>query len=583
MRLMAGSDRESFAERIGPLRRLLVGVGMAWVSRLSDLDESVQLRREVLLWDVELGQRALYERYLNTESVAIEASDADPPILDWPFLENWGSESGSGPEGYLSIPLTEVSTKPSRAAGQATRKMGVIPPENDCALRFVEQGLGESDLAEALESGTVLLRLGIDKNEHVFWDARRSDGHQLTLVAHGPDRLSNDASGDLETAAAWHDFRLRLLWAKATLPRKYKNRGLQNSLGPLKDALSALAGDKAPCRLDGSDAVEDSLKTLIEKLCEVGADEAGKHWLRSFRCDVVFVGLTTSEEMARRALAPVFLGHLRSLDDWLRRLEKANSEESLSQLRDESTRDFIEAASAACDLNALAPHLGEGTDLVVQLDPGLQAIPVAYLTIDGLPLHRRASSVCSSWSLLLTTMQRRFEAEGREVAVAESGPDGLGGRMLAVSWFQPGDPARAGAIQLHRSLERVAEDHGLELSRAAERPPGSLGTLAQGLVLLGPFRVAVVHGHGCTTSSGVVLGHPGGQSSWCGGGCDLSRVELLVLLSCSIGRGRKSLVRDVEGFGVELALHRARSVLSCRWEIHALEARNSPAGLSTAT
>src|SRR5439155_13812476 len=75
-------------------------------------------------------------------------------------------------------------------------------------------------------------------------------------------------------------------------------------------------------------------------------------------------------------------------------------------------------------------------------------------------------------------------------------------------------------------------------------------------------------GHGNEHHAGVALG-PG---LWNGQGRDLSQVELLLLVSCSMGRVRATGACDVEGFCVQLALQRARSVLACRWPVQCQQA-----------
>src|SRR5262249_14035129 len=55
-------------------------------------------------------------------------------------------------------------------------------------------------------------------------------------------------------------------------------------------------------------------------------------------------------------------------------------------------------------------------------------------------------------------------------------------------------------------------------------------------------------------------------------GCDLSGVELLIQVSCSVGRVLQTDQRDAEGFCVELAVSRARSVIAALWPIHAAHA-----------
>ena len=70
--------------------------------------------------------------------------------------------------------------------------------------------------------------------------------------------------------------------------------------------------------------------------------------------------------------------------------------------------------------------------------------------------------------------------------------------------------------------------------------------------------------------------HRGGENThgclWDGCGCNLRGEDWLWLVSCSIGQLGQNGDRDVEGFCVRLAPHRARSVAAFRWPVHAIEA-----------
>jgi len=52
-----------------------------------------------------------------------------------------------------------------------------------------------------------------------------------------------------------------------------------------------------------------------------------------------------------------------------------------------------------------------------------------------------------------------------------------------------------------------------------------------------------------------------------GGGIDLSRIDLVVLVACSVGRLRQDRRHDVEGLFAELAAHHGRCAIAARWPI----------------
>lgn len=77
-------DRERFIREAGDLRRRIVQTGLYWATRETDTVRAEELRRTVLLWDLELAQRLLVERFLLTEIRAVPAGE--PPVIDtWPL------------------------------------------------------------------------------------------------------------------------------------------------------------------------------------------------------------------------------------------------------------------------------------------------------------------------------------------------------------------------------------------------------------------------------------------------------------------------------------------------------------------
>jgi hypothetical protein len=81
---MALQDREIFIREAGELRRRIVQTGFYWAAREVDPAHAEELRRTVLLWDLELAQRLLVERFLLSEMRAVPAG-APPASGVWPL------------------------------------------------------------------------------------------------------------------------------------------------------------------------------------------------------------------------------------------------------------------------------------------------------------------------------------------------------------------------------------------------------------------------------------------------------------------------------------------------------------------
>ena len=90
-------DRERFIREAGDLRRRIVQTGLYWAARETDLARADELRRTVLLWDLELAQRLLVERFLLSEIRAVPIGE--PPVVDvWPLPDEQPPTQGYLPD-----------------------------------------------------------------------------------------------------------------------------------------------------------------------------------------------------------------------------------------------------------------------------------------------------------------------------------------------------------------------------------------------------------------------------------------------------------------------------------------------------
>jgi hypothetical protein len=242
---------------------------------------------------------------------------------------------------------------------------------------------------------------------------------------------------------------------------------------------------------------------------------------------------------------------------------------SLGQIVDEITHDFLGEVASLWDLGPLAEVAMRGDHLVLQVEDALQAVPLAHYPLpDGSALYTHVRSVRASLSVLVSLLQRQLERDLRPRP----------GRVLTVpSFLRRDDAARPSTRWLHHGQRWLAEHYRLTSLHAADRPAGVPGTVRTALdphrdppdnVAKPAFRVATLCGHGSTREAGLVLA----DGPWRGDGCDCTRVDLLILLSCSVGRLNQVGDLDAEGLCVELALCRARSVLACRWPVLSLPA-----------
>lgn len=561
-------DRSSILEGTRVERRNLLSTALRAAWDLMELSDVSAALLDYLLWDAELAQRLLLERFI-LEPIS-SVSPGELPKSGWPWLGvpmepstedhlpeqlpghpvgRFLEESAVGPQRELLL-----ESKVEAPAWQETRDL------MRRARQLISEGIDEAKLARAIGPAAMLIRATFDPDGALHWIAAKSDGRRVRVLD-----WQAGQSGDLfrlRWIVASHDVRMALLRLRARL-----------------------------CRSLFADRVKEILRGISAKFrrLETALEEAAPGDALSTAAEQISAGLRPVED-GRPTDQEALLAPILSLLRWkpppaayatwaaktraevatLRSLVEGEHGGALSQTRfDRCTESFLEEIGVLWNLDRLAAELSPNLDLVFQLDDALHAVPVAHLIVGGRPLFQQVASTRSSLSLMMSAVQ--IEAE--RVVEADQGPDCL----LSVSHFGFGDAARDGAAWLHHGFSRLAKEHGLECLGAADDPRGSAGTLRSALETRKHFVVVAICGHGDFYRSGVRLAADGENGSvsesvlWDGGGCDLSYVDWLWLVSCSIGRLSQNGDRDVEGFCVRLALHRARSVAAYRWPVDSVE------------
>jgi len=533
---MSLDDRKRFVQRVRGLRLTLGELAHHWANCAADAGEARHWLLTAQLWDAELGQRVLLERFLLGRILHAGDDGACEPAPRWPFRER--EQTGAEPPDALQ-PLAAfdaLADGGAALAGPQTTPLAAVgthPSWLDEAERRVSQGLDELALAQALGPDTLLLRLSVSALDgRLLWAATRSDGKGLEVVAHGGGQPGDQSR--LAWSVARHDLRIALAYQPqasaqrvvAVLLRAFVE---ERSLGPDRDR--AMLRDEVGDLTAQLKRTHEGFGKRFEAVCTpllVPALDLAEQWR------------ATLEALVRTAERPVH---------------------DVAPLN-AATAEYLKQVERVCDLGTLAEHLGARLDVVVQADDVLHAVPVAHLKVAGRPLWQQVRSVRASLSVLLDVLQRQIEQERRDDLPASR-------RLMTVSWAQPDDPVRNATQRLHREQQALAgpDRFGLEWRGAAEDPRATPGTLFRGIDG-GPLRALTVCGHGDEQQAGVRLaGADHGDSLWSGQGRDLSGVEWLLLVSCSVGRVQGSSVRNVEGLCVELALHRCRSVLAAKWPV----------------
>jgi hypothetical protein len=458
-------DRKSFIHYISLLKTAILNTGFYHLGLQTSKEAEAALALEVLLWDVELAQRVLAERFL-LEKTALLPADATIKSGQWAFDEPI-------PEPYFDIHtgLAQAHSTPASLTDETEDILFSNQAylyeyfqenqtifEEDTLAKVLRQTVNETIkanvVAQSAGADTLILRITFQDDGRLIWLAFLSDGEQLTFLV--------------------------------------KHIGQEND------------------------------RPTIQHLVNNFESAINKYWQNPNQ----YSGLD---------------------HDFLTNHTKAH----------------IENLSAILQFDALAPFLYDSLNVVVQADGLLNTVPFSYINIQKKPLFLQISSVSQSMSLLFQVLQKK---------ASNSTHDAPNKKLVVGSWFEKKDSeiyTRAAARQLHSNHLHLSRQHGLECFTLGDQPLCTVEAVAGLVQQHKSIALLTLFGHGNGTFSGIKLKN----ELWKGEGCDLSEVDLVLMVSCSIGRikdGSNNL--DVEGFCIQLAVNRAFSVIACRWKIDAWEA-----------
>lgn len=550
-------DRLDFVRYTNQLRQEVATLGHTWSRTLDNPEQRQALQVEALCWDAELSQRLLIERLLLERLPTIPRGES--PVSTWPWDEErptWSSHLsdrlalGRCP-GDLEASVSEFRSSREPSAGV---RWEALEPEVVSELRrTLAEGVREEHLVRALGPTGLLLRTTFSASGQLLWSATRARGACLTVVASGEGKPGDRQ--DIQWAVARHD--MRMAWARAGAdPRRSGSFA-----SAAKEVAQAL--DEIEAELMSPRAAEQLPERLEWLWCRYVAPEGADQGIRH----QILIPLLS-------ALASG-LGEIDSATSEIQRLRRqfaCGPSSSIDVQLEEITAEYLEELGDCCQLDALFKALHPDDDLILQADDVLLELPVSCLpTGSGQRVFQRVRSVRSSMSLLLSSLAEREPSASSPAAACD-------GKLVCVSSFDLEDPARSGAVDLHHGLERLAAEFGLGSFGAADQPLGTPGVLRAAVAELHSIRVLAVCGHGDFFQSGIALpptrprSGPTPRVLWQGEGCDFRHVDWLWLVSCSLGRLAENGYRDLEGFCVRLALHRAKSIAAYRWPVNSVEA-----------
>lgn len=569
-------DRADFIEMVSSLRRHIVESGYYWASKEQDEDQARQLWLVTQLWDTELSQRLLWERFLLSQLDNSIAPDI-PPGITWPCVQQRPHTHSLFPTENRGRVLSDEQVSFLEETGgdsqivEEPKQVHLTPDERESALKatypdlfergtaIVQQGIDETLLAHSLGPHSVLLRATFDSWGRLLWVAMTSDGSKLTVASYGSGSVGDQER--IRWIVAMHDLRCQVVRLSLLHPQVQEEvyyhlkSSLENLLGYFDWVQQSDAKADDITKPNGQQLfgviqqMVDTVFTMNQHFTLGLLETCVTPMLQAPDDSEEFVSWAV--EAARRvkefqtilaAEPPVFV--------------------NLQDILNTATRQCVEEIAEVWNLDMLTTVLIPQMDMILQLDDTLHALPLAHLLVAGRPLYQQVRSMRTSISLLLTLLQQEAEQKFWTGRVENR-------QLLVVSWFEEGDHSREVVKWLHHGHLTLAETYGMTCYAAADDPPGTLGAISAALASGKTFHVMTICGHGNRHRMGIKLRN---EQLWDGGGCDLSKVGWLLMVSCSIGRLAQSGDRDVEGFCVRLALHRALSVLACRWAVNSLEA-----------
>jgi hypothetical protein len=557
------------AQRIWPdLRR--VGLARAeQVRATGDHKRANDLEQHVLSWAEQFVNRLLTERLVHLAGRL--GTDGSSLPAEW-WSRPWSLRHASPPDSFhdgylppafsLSAPAGVLTAHQSTLAPdsmpaeprRADPAPAILERQSQLAKRLAE----ETSLPALLPQGTVWLRTLFEEGTLRWWALHCGDA--LEVLAQG--RSEPGALQRLERAVLLFDLDVEAVWAAsawggvpfADLTNKTWAQTLARALAGSPRHAQAL--DTAEARQHVETALADPLFQLhCPHLATLGR----------------FL-LASRESLERSPPAEVVETWCRALLDTWPAPQTADDRRQHEQRRreelDRATHTYLTALERELNLTRLWEKAGaipwNDTDVLFQVSGPLWAAPLAWLPFG--PGKRLFEQVASTSSVISLTLRQITQEEANQAG-------DLPRRLLSAQYLQPSDWQRMrGLANLEAALRQLAAQPGCDYCVCAlgDDPQASLLNLQTALNQRHePFGLAVVGGHGDLLRAGVILA--GGQP-WCGDGCDLSSLDLLILVACAIGRLSQEGERDVEGLYAQLVAHRGRAVVAARWPIADTEA-----------
>lgn len=552
--------------------------------RAENFDAARKLRCESLVIDAELSQRVLREQ-IRLRRAERHARELQPPQA------TTSSIAAASPPGW-SMPRANDQTAEWSQALPFALDLRASPAwesfdpgtTDQLAPRGLSDGLSATDdapemayssqrLAATLAPHEALLTLGFALTGEFVWNLFRRQQDDLALVACDAGSGSATDEQRVQSAIDRLEMAMRLAWpidAAASWKSQVESEVAAISFG-LRKSL-----DRA--------TLERQYRLLLDRLAEFRPLVAAAR--SAF--DAAFSGSAAISSVDWNAWWQNALAELP---------DTATVESELHERLASALDNLLAELSTILPIATIATHLRPDDHLLLQVEGVLHAIPLAMLHAGGAAVSRE-KFLCEQVSTLQVIPSLLALADLRQAETAANF-DSSRPQLLSLSSLDRDDPRETPVAQLFECQQAAlrAELLGqtpiaIDWTIAGNDPPGSYRTLQTMLAERRAIPLATLVGHGSSSPGGMLL-----QASlpeareryelWTGSELwtatsertatramteDLAAVQLLLQVSCSIGRIRQSGLQDFDGFCIRLFESGLRSTIAARWRIHGSQA-----------
>lgn len=563
----AAFDRLAGAGRSTQARHLMINIGNS-LAVVAEQEAGRSLRIDNLMIEAVLAQQLIMMRYLQGRpAMAI----GEGPMLQtgrraWKsILRKKAGATGTGHESEVTAIGQLRSDAPAIEHEIIVRER--VFYETDGQASWQEQ-ISEHVLASTIRPKQLLLRAGFTLQGQLVWSLFRSDGLQLSVAAHSGNSGSRDDRDNIAKAVARFDRQLDCIWdlfEAAEHSRLEDCDWLQQLIGLLRNDT-----DFRP--------VDTELQNrIIEPLERFPRTQAR-----------LIAAFGRPQSWGKKSQTPENATWASWWKDTIDIFDAVTSSATdLRQQLDSATNGLLETLESIWPLHRLCPVLKSTDELMVWAEDILLSLPLAFLQHrDTSGTKRHLFEYVDSMQIIISPLLDSWMREREWDRRTATDPV-----IASLSWFTAQTSAEESTeIQLAQLFSRLEKRFGNQFewraSGTATDIPANHDVLANSLKSLDDKAIALlaVCGHGCESPRGVQLGDGvwDGSEVWSEvdddnhwkvrGACELSAVDFIIQLSCSIGRLDQKGFQDVTGFCTELFLNRARSIFAGRWPLHSAEA-----------